>query len=225
MSAPISVVIPTLNSADSLPATLLSLMEGLEAGLICEVVVTDGGSTDASGSIALDWGAEVITGDASRGGQLRRGVAVTRGAWVMVLHADTSLQEGWADQVKAHMQQGPLCFSLAFRARGLAARWVAAWANLRSDLFNLPYGDQGIVVRRLDYDRSGGYPDQPLMEDVALVRALKGKICRLPAHAFTRADKYQQQGWLRRGAKNLGLLLRYFLGANPDDLARRYHRP
>jgi len=94
MSAPISVVIPTLNSADSLPATLLSLMEGLEAGLICEVVVTDGRSTDASGSIALDWGAEVITGAASRGGQLRRGVAVTRGAWIMVLHADTILQEG-----------------------------------------------------------------------------------------------------------------------------------
>ena len=224
MSAPISVVIPTLNSADSLPATLLSLMEGLDAGLICEVVVTDGGSTDASGSIALDWGAEVITGDASRGGQLRRGVAVTRGAWVMVLHADTSLQEGWADQVKAHMQQGPLCFSLAFRARGLAARWVAAWANLRSDVFGLPFGDQGLLLRRTEYDRAGGYPDQPLMEDVALVRAIKRKIRRLPACAFTGADKYQQQGWFRRGAKNIGLLLRYFWGADAKDLARRYHR-
>ena len=225
MSAPISVVIPTLNSANSLPATLLSLMEGLDAGLICEVVVSDGGSTDASCPIALAWGAEIVTGAASRGGQLRSGVAATRGAWVMVLHADTILQEGWAAQVKAAMQQGPLCFSLAFRARGFAARWVAAWANLRSDLFGLPYGDQGLVVRRSDYDRSGGYPDQPLMEDVALVRALKGKIRRLPAHAFTRADKYQQQGWLRRGAKNLSLLLRYFLGANPDDLARRYRKP
>ena len=225
MSAPISVVIPTLNSANSLPATLLSLMEGLDAGLICEVVVSDGGSTDASGAIALAWGAEIVTGAASRGGQLRRGVAATRGAWVMVLHADTILQEGWAEQLKAAMQQGPLCFSLAFRARGFAARWVAAWANLRSDLFGLPYGDQGLVVRRSDYDRSGGYPDQPLMEDVALVRALKRKIHRLPAHAFTRADKYQQQGWLRRGAKNLGLLLRYVLGTNPDDLARRYRKP
>ena len=225
MSAPISVVIPTLYSAKSLPATLLSLMEGLDAGLVCEVVVTDGGSTDSSGAIAMAWGAEVVIGAASRGGQLRRGVAATRGTWVMVLHADTILQEGWAEQVKAAMQQGPLCFSLAFRARGFAARWVAAWANLRSDLFGLPYGDQGLVLRRCDYDRSGGYPDQPLMEDVALVRALKGKIRRLPAHAFTRADKYQQQGWLRRGAKNLGLLLRYVLGANPDDLARRYRKP
>ena len=225
MSAPISVVIPTLNSANGLPATLLSLMEGLDAGLICEVVVSDGGSIDASCPIATAWGAEIVIGEASRGVQLRRGVAVTRGAWVMVLHADTILQEGWAEQVKACMQKGPLCFSLAFRAKGFAARWVAAWANLRSDLFGLPYGDQGLLLRRSDYERAGGYPDQPLMEDVALVRALKLKIHRLPAYAFTRADKYQKQGWLRRGAKNLGLLLRYFLGANPEDLARRYQKP
>ena len=225
MSAPISVVIPTLNSAKSLPATLLSLMEGLDAGLICEVVVTDGGSTDSSGAIAMAWGAEVVIGAASRGGQLRRGVAATRGAWVMVLHADTILQEGWAEQVKARMQQGPLCFSLAFRARGLAPRWVAAWANLRSDVFGLPYGDQGLLLQRSEYDRAGGYPDQPLMEDVALARSMRRKIRRLPACAFTGADKYQQQGWLRRGAKNHGLLLRYLLGAAPEDLACRYHGP
>jgi hypothetical protein len=61
------------------------------------------------------------------------------------------------------------------------------------------------------------------MEDVALVRAIKRKIRRLPACAFTAADKYQQQGWFRRGTKNIGLLLRYFLGADAKDLARRYH--
>jgi hypothetical protein len=63
------------------------------------------------------------------------------------------------------------------------------------------------------------------MEDVALARSMRHKIRRLPACAFTGADKYQQQGWLRRGAKNLGLLLRYLLGAAPEDLARRYHGP
>jgi hypothetical protein len=61
------------------------------------------------------------------------------------------------------------------------------------------------------------------MEDVALMRSLKRKIRRLPARAFTGADKYQQQGWLRRGTKNLGLLLRYLLGASPEDLARWYY--
>ena len=143
----------------------------------------------------------------------------------MVCDADTVLGEGWAEQVKARMQQGPLCFSRAFRAKGRAPRWVAAWANLRSDVFGLPYGDQGLLLQRSDYDRVGGYPDQPLMEDVALARSIRRKIRRLPAFAFTGADKYQQQGWLRRGAKNLGILLRYLLGAAPEASARRYHGP
>ena len=151
-------------------------MEGLDAGLICEVLVTDGGSTDSSGAIAMAWGAEVVIGAASRGGQLRRGVAATRGAWVMVLHADTILQEGWAEQVKARMQQGPLCFSLAFRARGLAPRWVAAWANLRSDVFGLPYGDQGLLSPK-GFDKFGNY-----------TFGIKEHII-FPEVSFDRADK------------------------------------
>lgn len=222
MSAPISIVIPTLNSACSLPATLLSLMEGLDAGLICEVVVTDGGSNDATRVIAEAWGAEVIAGATSRGGQLRRGVAASRGEWVMVLHSDTILQDGWAREVQKRMHEGPLCFSLAFRAPGIAAKLVAAWANLRTDVLRLPYGDQGLLLRHKDYDAAGGYLDQPLMEDVALVCALAQRVRRIRAHAFTGAKKYQQQGWMRRGAKNLILLMRYLAGAKPEDLVRAY---
>ena len=222
MSAPISIVIPTLNSACSLPATLLSLMEGLDAGLICEVVVTDGGSNDATRVIAEAWGAEVIAGATSRGGQLRRGVAASRGEWVMVLHSDTILQNGWAREVQKRMHEGPLCFSLAFRAPGIAATLVAAWANLRTDVLRLPFGDQGLLLRHKDYDAAGGYLDQPLMEDVALVRALARRVSRIRAHAFTGAEKYQQQGWMRRGAKNLILLMRYLAGAKPENLARAY---
>ena len=222
MSAPISIVIPTLNSARSLPATLLSLMEGLNAGLICEVIVTDGGSNDATLVIAEAWGAEIISGATSRGGQLGRGVAASRGEWVMVLHADTILQDSWAGEVQKRMHECPLCFSLAFRASGMAAKLVAAWANLRTDLMCLPYGDQGLLLRRKDYDAAGGYLDQPLMEDVALVRALARRVSRIRAHAFTGAEKYQQQGWMRRGAKNLILLIRYLAGAKPENLARAY---
>ena len=222
MSAPISIVIPTLNSACLLPATLLSLMEGLDAGLICEVVVTDGGSNDSTQVIAEAWGAEFIAGAASRGGQLRRGVAASRGEWVMVLHADTILQDGWAGEVRKRMHEGPLCFSLAFKASGVAAKLVAAWANLRTDVLRLPYGDQGLLLRREEYDATGGYTDQPLMEDVALVCVLAQRVRRIRAHAFTGAEKYQQQGWMLRGAKNLILLLRYLAGAKPEDLARAY---
>jgi len=222
MSAPISIVIPTLDSARTLPATLLSLMEGLDEGLICEVVVSDGVSKDATQSIAEAWGAEVVEGPPSRGGQLRRGVALSRGVWVLILHSDTVLQAGWALEIQQRMDRRPQCFSLAFNASGIAARLVAAWANLRTDLLGLPYGDQGLLLRRIDYDEAGGYPDQPLMEDVALVWALSPRVRRMQSHAFTGAEKYQQQGWMRRGGRNLILLAKYLAGVKPEDLARAY---
>ena len=131
----------------------------------------------------------VVSGVTSRGGQLRCGVAASRGEWVMVLHSDTILQDGWAREVQKRMHEGPLCFSLAFRAPGIAAKLVAAWANLRTDVLRLPYGDQGLLLRHKDYDAAGGYLDQPLMEDVALVCALAQRVRRIRAHAFTGAKK------------------------------------
>lgn len=226
MPAPLSIVIPTLNAEGELPACLAALMEGLTAGLIRELIVSDGGSDDATRQIAAEAGAEWLSGAPSRGGQLRRGCAASKGEWLLVLHADTRLEPGWAAAVSQHLQEGqgrPACFRLRFRARGAAAAWVAGWANLRARLFGLPYGDQGLLLRRQDYDAAGGYPDQPLMEDVALVRRL-GQLTVLPPAALTSAARYQRQGWLRRGSRNLLTLTRYFLGADPEALARAYRK-
>ncbi|MGR3434732.1 MAG: TIGR04283 family arsenosugar biosynthesis glycosyltransferase [Shimia sp.] len=224
MRAPLSVVIPTLDAAAELPACLAALMEGLEAGLIREVVVSDGGSTDATAAIAGAAGAVTITGPASRGGQLRRGVAAARGAWLLVLHADTRLAPGWADVVAARIAQGGPAghFRMRFRARGAWPWWVAGWANRRAAWFGLPYGDQGLLVSRADYAVAGGYPDQPLMEDVALARRLR--LRPLDAVATTSADRYLRGGWARRGARNLWTLARYLAGADPERLAAAYRR-
>lgn len=224
MPAPVSIVIPTLNAEAELPAALEHLMEGLAAGLIRELVISDGGSTDATRAIAEAAGAEWITGAPSRGGQLRRGCAAAQGDWLLVLHADTHLEAGWSAAVSQHLQEGqgsPACFHLRFRARGLMPAWVAGWANLRSRLFGLPYGDQGLLIRRDIYEAAGGYPDQVLMEDVALARRLR-RLTLLPGAALTSAARYQRAGWLRRGARNLWTLMRYFLGATPDSLAKSY---
>lgn len=225
MRAPISVVIPTLNAEGGLPACLSALGEGLAAGLIRELVVSDGGSTDGTLELAEAAGAEIVTGPPSRGGQLRRGVEATKGDWVLVLHADTCLDPGWSEAVLPVLTQ-PCAgyFGLRFDARGLAPVIVAGWANLRSRLFGLPYGDQGLLIHRSLYDACGGYRDIPLMEDVALARALQGNLRRLPGYVITSAARYRRDGWLRRGARNLWTLTRYGAGVSPERLARQYRR-
>ena len=226
MPAPLSIVIPTLQAESGLPRLLEALIEGLPSGLIREVIVSDGGSQDATCAIAEAAGAQVLTGPPSRGGQLRRGCDAARGDWLLVLHADTLPDPGWAEVVADHIaaSDDPACFRLAFRASGPGAAWVAGWANLRTRLFGLPYGDQGLLIRRRDYEAAGCYPDQPLMEDVHLVRALARAPVLLPHRAVTGAERYLHGGWLRRGARNLWTLMRYFAGTDPEVLARAYRR-
>lgn len=225
MRAPISVIIPTLNAEQILPACLGGLMEGVEAGLIRELIISDGGSTDSTGAIAQAWGAETLQTIASRGGQLRRGAAQAAGEWLLFVHADTVLQEGWSKRVQAHLAHPGQAawFRLSFDHSGIAAGAVAGWANLRSRL-GLPYGDQGLLISAVLYAQVGGFPDQPLMEDVAIARALKGKLTELDAVARTSADKYIRQGWFSRGGRNLWTLLRYFAGVDIDRLAAGYRR-
>ncbi len=222
MPAPISVIIPTLNAAAGLPGCFASLMDGLDADMIREVVVVDAGSSDATLTIADGWGADIITVAApSRGAQLRAGADAARGDYLLFLHADTQLSPGWPLALGDPLPPGPACFRLAFRSRHPMAAVTAAWANLRTRLFGLPYGDQGLLVSRRDYAAAGGFPNQPLMEDVALARALP-PITLLAATARTGADRYERDGWLRRGTKNLTLLTRYLLGADPAALVKRY---
>ncbi len=227
MSAPLSVIIPTLNAAHVLPETLAALMEGVDAGVIRELVISDGGSEDATIAIAEEAGGRVLTGSRGRGAQLRQAAEAARGDWLLLLHADTWLSPGWTDAVTSHMAgsgESVGYFRLAFRARGIFPRLVAEWANLRSRLFGLPYGDQGLLIHRDLLERIGGVPPLDLMEDVALVRALKGRLLSLPAVALTSAERYEQDGWIRRGARNLWTLIRYLLGADPAKLARDYAR-
>lgn len=230
MRAPLSIVIPTLNAADELPGALACLMPGVEAGLVRELVVSDGGSTDGTVALADEVGAELVTGPPGRGGQIARGVAAAQGHWILVLHADTQLGDGWVEAVERLMARAaggaPRAgyFRLSFRARGLMPRVTSGWANLRARRFGLPYGDQGLVLPRRLYDAVGGMPDLPLMEDVAMARRLRGHLVALDASAATSAARYERDGWVRRGTRNLWTLTRYLAGADPEVLARGYRR-
>ncbi|MEM7732241.1 MAG: TIGR04283 family arsenosugar biosynthesis glycosyltransferase [Pseudomonadota bacterium] len=223
MAAKLSFVIPTLNAQAGLERSLPPLGEGLTSGLIRDLVISDGGSTDGTVQIAEAAGARLVTGSASRGGQLRRGAEAATGEWLFFLHADTVLPPGWTDGVYAHLGSGqPAWCPMQFDHVSMPARFVAGWANLRARVCSLPYGDQGLLISRDEYDRVGGFRDQPLMEDVAMSRTLGRRLMPMPVTVTTSADRYLREGWLRRGARNLSLLMRYLTGADPDRLAGKY---
>ncbi len=228
----ISIVIPALNAASRLPLCLDALVAPALDGLVKEVIVVDGGSDDASAAIADGFGATVLTAPPGRGGQLVAGAAVTRGAWLLFLHGDTVLEEGWADEARrfisgddANARAG--VFTLRFDAAGLAPQLLSAGAMLRTQLFKTPYGDQGLLVSRALYDAVGGYNDMPLFEDVDIVQRIIAHEGRSALHVFkskavTDAARYQRRGYFRQAATNLWRLLRYHTGATPEDLAKSY---
>lgn len=228
MTAPVSVVIPTLDVADRLGPCLGALGDALFEGVIREVILADGGSADAIEGVAAATGARLVTAPLGRGQQLAAGAEAARGAWLLFLHSDTVLGSGWGTAVLAHIARHPDragWFRLAFDTDHRMARLVAGWANWRSRWIGLPYGDQGLLVPRALYQRVGGYPPIPLMEDVALARRLRGRLSPLSAVAVTSARRYEREGWFRRGARNVGTLARYLAGVPPERLIARYRGP
>jgi rSAM/selenodomain-associated transferase 2 len=217
----LSVVIPALNAATTLPATLAAL--GDAAG---EVVVVDGGSGDATSSVAAALGARVLAAPRGRGGQLAAGVAAARGAWLLLLHADTCLAPGWAAAARAFMAAGPDragYFRFALESADPRARRLERLVAWRCRCFSLPYGDQGLLIARSLLDRVGGIRPLPLMEDVELVRRLgRHRLVPLEAAAVTSAVRWERQGWHRRSARNLFCLALYFAGVPPRIIARLY---
>lgn len=227
MPAPLSIIIPAFNSAGDIQLCLASLMPGVEAGLIREVLVIDGDSTDDTSRIAESTGATVLASpQRGRAAQVRHGAQQARGDWLLFLHADTALSRDWPERVRDHIQSNPnkaATFTLAYRSDQPIAKTVAARANWRTRTLGLPYGDQGLLISKDLYTEVGGYPDTPFMEDVQIVRAIgKPRLRHLSAEARTSAAKYERDGWRKRSWHNTWLIMRYLLGASPEKLAKRY---
>ena len=219
----ISVVIPTLNAEACLPRALALLADG--RSLIDEVVVADGGSGDATISLARAAGARVVEGPPGRGRQLAQGAAAARGKWLFFQHADSRPGPGWHDAVAAHVA-GPgeraAVFRLRFDDRAPAARRLERIVAWRTRTLGLPYGDQGLLIQRRLYDVIGGFRPLVLMEDVAIARALgRRRIELLAAEMVTDAARYRD-GYIARSGRNLCCLALYFAGVPPPLLKRLY---
>ena len=222
----LTIIIPTLNAAERLPACLTALECG--ADLIANVVIVDGGSSDDTIAYAKQYDAQIIKSQRGRGHQLNLGGAQARSDWLLFLHADTVLSSNWPQQVKDHVQnrpKQPASFRLRFDADNRSARWVEALVAWRCRWLGLPYGDQGLLISRKLYEAAGGYPKRKIMEDVALIHALRPvKPTLLDANALTCARRYGKRSFAWRSLRNLALLSCYFLGASDDWLARMYER-
>jgi len=224
----LSIVIPTLNAARTLPATFGALAEARATSLAAEIIVSDGGSTDATLDIAQGAGARIVSGPAGRGAQLCAGAEAAQGVWLLFLHADTRPAPSWAAAARRFMDRPENAekagyFRFALDDDGVAARRIAALVALRCRVLALPYGDQGLLIARPTYQRLGGFQPLPLMEDVDLVRRLgRRRLVALDHPAVTSAERYRRDGWWRRPARNLACLSLYFMGVTPTRIVRIY---
>ena len=223
----IGIVIPALNSSADINLTLLSLKVTYKVFDV-DLLVVDGGSTDNTIEIARSYGARIINTSPNRGKQLALGALAVKGDWMLFIHADTKLEEGWIKTVNSFIKNpgnsnNAAYFHLAFNDPKQVARRLERMTEWRCRFLKMPYGDQGLLIKRSLYNSVGGYQPLVLMEDVDLIRRLKPhKLIPLPATAMTSANRYSQNGYLLRSARNLLCLTLYYLGV-PIKLIHRIY--
>lgn len=226
----ISVIIPALNAAADLPRALRALKSGRAEGLVGEIVIADGGSTDRTIEIAEEAGCRIVRAPQGRGSQMIAGVQAAVEPWLLFLHADTALDPGWTRAARSFLARPETAgaragyFRFALDDRSMAAKRLAVLVAWRCRVLALPYGDQGLLMPRALYDAVGGFRPMALMEDVDMVRRLGWRrLMPLPVDAVTSAAKWQRQGYIRRSARNLLCLALYVLGM-PEHLIRRLYQ-
>jgi rSAM/selenodomain-associated transferase 2 len=227
MAAPLSltVVVPTLDEGAWLSACLATLPAGFD------VIVADGGSTDDTVAIAHEAGARVVHAEGGRGPQLNAGARAAQTPHLLFLHADVRLPSDPWDAVHAVLED-PTAAAGCFRVRHVPLSPRPLWfrallrvADLRSRNARLPYGDQALFLQRQTFLAAGGYPDQPLLEDLELSRRLArlGRVVTLPDTVEVSARAFER-GLLRHGLALNTFPLLHRLGVPTETLARWYRR-
>jgi rSAM/selenodomain-associated transferase 2 len=228
MRPALCIVVPVLDEAETLAPRLRALQPFRQRGV--RVVVVDGGSQDGTLAIAREHADLALTAPRGRAAQMNAGAAACPAEVLLFLHADTELPEH-ADALVRRATRSPQAWG-RFDVRIDSPRWplrmVSALMNHRSRWTGIATGDQALFVRHELFDRVGGFPDLPLMEDIAISRALKRHVrpvC-LRERVTTSARRWESHGVWRTMLLMWRLRAAYFLGADPRQLAIRYgYRP
>ncbi len=220
----VSVIIPTLNEAENIQATLQAAHGNYSASEV-ETILVDGGSTDGT----LEGLAEdllVIQTRPNRAHQMNLGAQSSHGAILVFCHGDTQLPLGWRESVLAALEN-PQVVGGAFQSRLVPENAFLKWANqvkLPRD-WRFMYGDQCLFLRRAVFNSLGGFPLLPLMEEVELVRGMaqRGKLARINSRVVTDSRRMLENGALKQILGNAWRMFRYlYLGASPEDIANSY---
>lgn len=217
----VAVVIPTLNEESSLRRCLEAVAADAD-----DVVVTDGGSRDATCRIASELGARIVIGSPGRGPQLNRGASSTRTDILVFVHADSILPAGAIERIRQAVSRGHPGggFLVSFDDPARIFSLGSTLVNARTRLTRIPLGDQAQFVTRETFERLGGFRDWTILEDLDFGRRLKtqGTVAIIDSPVLTASRRYRQNGISRTIANNWWIWFLYLLGVPPADLAKRY---
>ncbi len=220
----LSVVVPVLNEGAGLADQLTLLTRHLESLPHVEIIVSDGGSHDDTLAIARGFDCRVVTGPAGRARQLNHGASIAVYPWLLFLHADTRLPSDFHSQITTSGDWG--FFKLRLTGSAQAFRVIEFMINWRSSLSGIGTGDQGQFFRREFFHSIGGYPDIPLMEDVAICKRAKQQIdpAVIESPVTTSSRRWEQHGVIKTVLLMWWLRFAFWVGISADKLHRMYYR-
>jgi len=220
----ISVVIPVLHDHESL-ARILQDLQSISV-MPDEIIVVDGDVENNCATLAAKYNCIYLHTRPGRGYQLHAGADAARSDVIWFLHADAQLPPAAVALIREKITGGAIGGYFRFRFAG-APTWykqlLASFINLRTRI-GVPYGDQGIFIRKSNYAAMGGFPDSPLFEEVTVIKAARrqGRFAEIPVPIGVSPRRWERDGWFRRTIENRLLAVGYMLGISPQTLARRY---
>ena len=218
----ISIIIPILNEAKVLEKTLSQLQPELGTH---ELIVVDGGSTDNSVRIAEKYG-KVVISERGRAKQLNAGAAVATGDILIFLHADIWLEKGALTSVATAISVGYIGggFRQKIDGESVLYRLIEIAGDIRGKYLKVFYGDSGIFLTRMNFEKIGGFPDVPILEEMEFSKCLRrlGKTTLLTPYIHISSRRWEASGIVRTTLNNWLITLLYFLGVSPEKLVRLY---
>ena len=226
-NAKISIIIPVINEAANIKSTLATTQPSQNV----EIIVVDGGSSDGTVEIVGNSGfpVKVIMANPGRGIQMNTGALAATGDILLFLHADTRLPPGFDTMIRQAVEISGIiagAFILKIDAELASLRLVEKGVRWRSHFWQMPYGDQGIFLKREVFQAVGGFPELPIMEDFEFIRNLKrqGRIVTLPAPVITSARRWLKKGVWQTTFINQVVIVAYFFGVSPERIRSWYRR-